>query len=53
VLLFSWLPVAGDPLCAVAGWLRLPFWRCVLFMAAGKGLRYLALCSAAAMLATR
>ena len=53
VLLLSWLPVVGDPLCAVAGWLRLSFWRCVLFMAAGKGLRYLALCSAAAMLATR
>ncbi|MCC7226797.1 MAG: DedA family protein [Burkholderiaceae bacterium] len=53
VLLLSWLPVVGDPLCAVAGWLRLPFWRCVLFMAAGKGLRYLALCSVAALLATR
>lgn len=40
ILLFSWLPVVGDPLCAVAGWLRLPFWRCVLYMAAGKFLRY-------------
>ncbi|MEO8155352.1 MAG: VTT domain-containing protein, partial [Rhizobacter sp.] len=27
--LLSWLPVVGDPLCAVAGWLRLPFWPCV------------------------
>ena len=53
VLLLSWLPVVGDPLCAVAGWLRLPLWRCVLFMATGKGLRYLALCAAAALLATR
>ena len=27
--LLSWLPVVGDPLCAVAGWLKLPFWPCV------------------------
>ena len=39
--LLSWLPVVGDPLCAVAGWLRLPFWPCVLYMAVGKFLRYL------------
>jgi membrane protein YqaA with SNARE-associated domain len=38
--LLSWLPVVGDPLCAVAGWLRLPFWPCVLYMAIGKFLRY-------------
>ncbi|RMX08851.1 DedA family protein [Corticibacter populi] len=36
----SFLPVVGDPLCAVAGWLRLPFWPCSLYMAAGKFLRY-------------
>ena len=40
--LLSWLPVIGDPLCAVAGWLRMPFWRCTLYMAAGKFLRYVA-----------
>jgi membrane protein YqaA with SNARE-associated domain len=39
--LLSWLPVVGDPLCAVAGWLNLPFWPCVLYMALGKGARYL------------
>ncbi|MCU0967761.1 MAG: DedA family protein [Rubrivivax sp.] len=39
--LLSWLPFVGDPLCAVAGWLRLPFWPCVAFMAVGKFLRYL------------
>lgn len=39
-LLLSWLPVIGDPLCAVAGWLRLPFWKCVAYMAAGKFARY-------------
>lgn len=38
--LLSWLPVVGDPLCAVAGWLRLPFWPCVVFMAMGKLARY-------------
>jgi membrane protein YqaA with SNARE-associated domain len=39
--LLSWLPVVGDPLCGVAGWLRLPFWPCVAYMAVGKFLRYL------------
>lgn len=39
--LLSWLPVIGDPLCAVAGWLRLPFWPCLLYMAIGKFARYL------------
>src|SRR5690606_15314734 len=28
-LFFAWLPVVGDPLCVVAGWLKLPFWPCV------------------------
>ena len=39
--LLSWLPVVGDPLCAVAGWLRLRFWPCVAYMAIGKFVRYL------------
>jgi membrane protein YqaA with SNARE-associated domain len=39
-LFFSWLPAVGDPLCAVAGWLRLPFWPSVAWMAVGKCLRY-------------
>ena len=39
-LFFAWLPVVGDPLCAVAGWLRLPFWPSVGWMAVGKFLRY-------------
>ena len=42
-LLLSWLPAVGDPLCAVAGWLRLPFWPCVAYMAIGKFLRYFAM----------
>lgn len=39
----GWLPGIGDPLCAVAGWLRLPFWPCVLWMGIGKCLRYVAM----------
>src|SRR5580765_7022484 len=35
-----WLPVVGDPLCAVAGWLQLPFWPCLVYMAIGKFARY-------------
>ena len=41
--LLSWLPVVGDPLCAVAGWLKLPFWPCLGYMAIGKFGRYLAM----------
>ena len=40
-LLFSFLPVVGDPLCVLAGWLKLPFWRSTAWMALGKLLRYL------------
>jgi len=42
-LFFSWLPVVGDPLCLAAGYLRLAFWQCAAFIAAGKFARYLAL----------
>jgi len=38
--LLSWLPMVGDPLCAVAGWLKLAFWPCVFYMFIGKALRY-------------
>lgn len=42
-LFFSWVPVIGDALCAIAGWLRWP-WRPVLgWVVAGKMLRYLLL----------
>ena len=44
--LLSWLPVVGDPLCAVAGWLQLPFWPCVAYMAVGKFLRYVTMTAA-------
>lgn len=41
--LLAWLPVVGDPLCTLAGWLKLPFWPCLIYMLIGKFLRYLAL----------
>ena len=41
VLLFSWLPVIGDPLCVAAGWLRVNWQLSMLFIAVGKALRYL------------
>ena len=44
--LLSWLPVVGDPLCAVAGWLKLPFWPCVAYMVIGKFLRYVSMTAA-------
>ncbi|HJV70362.1 YqaA family protein [Ideonella sp.] len=44
--LLSWLPAVGDPLCAVAGWLKLPFWPCVAYMAVGKFARYVSMTAA-------
>lgn len=41
ILLLSWLPVIGDPLCVAAGWLRINFWLSALLIAAGKLSRYL------------
>lgn len=38
--LLAWLPGVGDPLCAVAGWLKFSFWHCVFYMAIGKFARY-------------
>ncbi len=40
VLVLSWLPVLGDPLCLVAGWLRMNFFYSLVFIALGKTLRY-------------
>jgi len=41
VLLLSWAPLIGDALCVAAGWLRLHWLNCTLFMALGKFVRYL------------
>lgn len=40
VLLFSWLPVIGDPLCFVAGWLKIRLEVALMFILLGKALRY-------------
>ena len=42
-LLVAWAPVIGDALCAAAGWLRLNWIACALWMALGKLARYAAI----------
>lgn len=39
-LLLAWAPLIGDALCLAAGWLRLHWLPCCLFMAVGKFARY-------------
>ena len=39
-LLLAWLPIVGDSMCILAGWLNYSFWLSVLYMAIGKFLRY-------------
>ena len=43
---FAFLPLVGDPLATLAGWLKLPFWPCFLYGALGKFLRYLVMTTA-------
>lgn len=45
-LLFSWLPVLGDLMCVLAGWLRFAWLPTVIFLAIGKTLRYVLLAAA-------
>lgn len=40
-LLLSWLPIIGDLLPLVAGWLKLSITKSILFITTGKALRYL------------
>lgn len=40
VLLLSWVPILGDPLCVAAGWARINLLASLLFIALGKGARY-------------
>ena len=42
-MLLSWLPGIGDPLCTMAGWLHMPFWPSVAYMAVGKFARYVSM----------
>lgn len=43
ILLFSWLPIIGDPLCLAAGWLRVNWLYALIFILIGKAARYTAL----------
>ena len=45
-MLLSWVPGIGDPLCTLGGWLKLPFWPSVTYMAIGKFARYITMTSA-------
>jgi membrane protein YqaA with SNARE-associated domain len=47
VLLLSWVPILGDALVVLAGAMRLPFGAFSLWVALGKGLRYLVVAWAA------
>ncbi len=40
LLLLAWTPILGDALCAAAGWLRLNWMVCALWMLLGKLARY-------------
>lgn len=40
-LVLSVLPLVGDALVLAAGWMRLPFWQSLFWMALGKAARYL------------
>jgi len=40
ILLLSWVPMLGDPLCVAAGWLRMSWLGALLFIGIGKAFRY-------------
>ena len=40
---FAFMPAVGDPITSIAGWLKLPFWPCFWWGAAGKLIRYVVL----------
>lgn len=44
-LLFSWVPIIGDPLCVAGGWLRIPWVLSLVYIGLGKGMRYAAILS--------
>ena len=52
ILLFSWLPIVGDPLTLVAGLLRMPFPTFLIYVTIGKAARYAVLLWAWDTLAT-
>ncbi len=48
ILLLAWAPLIGDALCVAAGWLRLNWLSCAIFIALGKLARYWAVAQGAA-----
>ncbi|WP_434677071.1 DedA family protein [Pseudomonas sp. R1-18] len=42
-LLFTWMPIIGDPITLIAGVMREPFWSFLGLVTMAKALRYLAL----------
>ena len=40
-LVLAFLPLVGDALVLAAGWLKMPLWQSLAWIAVGKGLRYL------------
>jgi len=42
-LLLSWMPVIGDLLCLLAGWMRISWGPVVFFLCLGKAIRYVLL----------
>lgn len=45
-LLLAWMPVIGDLLCLLAGWMKLPVIKSTIMMFIGKSLRYLLIAAA-------
>jgi len=43
LLLLSWLPIIGDPLCVAAGWLEIKWPPALFYITVGKAVRYTAL----------
>ena len=48
-LVLAWAPLIGDALCAAAGWLRLNWLSCLLWMALGKLGRYVVVVAGAGL----
>lgn len=46
MLLLSWMPLIGDLLCLLAGWLRLSWGPVTFFLCLGKALRYIVVAAA-------
>lgn len=42
-LLLSWVPIIGDVLCVLAGWMRMSWTPVIVYLTVGKVLRYVAL----------